>query len=119
MDQQLAVNSVSGEIMVYDPETDELSDFSSFAGYDERNDESIEWTGKYVSKEKGTVEIEEQDPGSFEYKISPKKGEKVSGFAYKENSVEAKSELEGVSIMFNLDGKELVIGGEEVRYCGR
>jgi len=113
LEEKLAVNCVSGDIKLYDPERDAISDYSDFVGYDERSDESIEWTGKYVSRDMGVVEIEEQDPASFEFKINPKKGDKVTGFAYKENAVEARSELNGVSILFNLDGKELVIGGEE------
>lgn len=47
LDQQFAVNAVSGEILIYDPEDHAILPYSEFEYYDPGKDIQIEWAGTY------------------------------------------------------------------------
>ena len=114
LDQMLAVNSVSGEVSVYNEDEDALEDYSTFAAYDEKLDDNIEWTGEYAG-DAYVISIEEQDPGSFELSATPAAGgDAKTGFAYKDNGVEAKANLDGEEITMTLKGGELTVKGAKL-----
>jgi len=82
LDQMLAVNAVSGEVMVYDYDNDKLLPFERFEYYVDSGSGEVGWDSKYYLEPR-TVELMPADDNSFEFTIK-KKGEE-------------KPELEGVA----------------------
>ena len=111
--EMLAVDGLSGEVRVYLKDSGELAPYTEFSSYDEKLDENIEWNGEYAS-DLAVITIEEQDPASFEYRISPLDGSETKrGYAHKDSNIEAASVLDEVEVRFNLSGESLFFGGYE------
>ncbi|SKB76505.1 hypothetical protein SAMN06296386_10531 [Lachnospiraceae bacterium] len=69
LDQMLAVNAVSGDVVVYDLEADEISDYSTFKYYNEKKDADVNWEGDFYLDPR-TVHLEPADDTSFEFTIT-------------------------------------------------
>jgi len=82
LDQMLAVNAVSGEVMVFDFDHDKLLPFERFEYYVDNGSGKVSWDSSYYLDPR-TVELNPADDNSFEFTIK-KKGED-------------KAELEGVA----------------------
>ena len=79
--QMLAVDAVSGTVEVYDPETGDVSDYSSFQYYDKASEhENISWDGTF---ELGglSVVMSGYDGSTFEFVIRDKDKEVLNGKA--------------------------------------
>ncbi len=69
LDQMLAVNAFSGDVVVYDLEKDSISDYSTFIYYDEKKDADVNWEGDFYLEPR-TVHLEPADDTTFEFTIT-------------------------------------------------
>ena len=99
LDQMLAVNAVSGEVMVYDADNDRLLPFDRFEYYKDTGNAPVSWDSKYYLDPR-TVELLPADDNSFEFKIT-KDGD-------------TKPELEGVAGVESGKKNEAVYEDEKV-----
>ena len=115
LDERLAVNGKSGDIFVYLPKNGEIEDFENFEYFDSSSlkDKKIVWDGTFVL-DKLTVELLAADESSFEFTISSKDEELISGMVRTEgNSGTWKSEDGQESISFKMvDNDTLQVVGE-------
>lgn len=98
LDQKLAVNCESGEVMVYEEHGEEFLPYDKFILYDKTKDENVSWNGEYTS-DKYTIVIEETDPGNFEYRILQGEEEKYLGFAFFNDYTNASSETKEYGVV--------------------
>ena len=99
LDQMLAVNAVSGEVMVYDYDKDKLLPFDRFEYYVDDGQGEVSWDSKYYLDPR-TVELLPADDNSFEFTI-------------KKNG-DSKIELEGVASVDGSKKNEAVYEDEKV-----
>ena len=116
LDQMLAVNAVSGDVVVYDLEADKISDYSTFEYYNEKKDADVNWEGDFYLEPR-TVHLEPADDNSFEFTIT-KDGEEepeLAGIATAdtEDRWQATYEDDKVSLIF-----ERTKNGLEIRDKG-
>ena len=112
LDQMLAVNAVSGEVMVYDNDKDKLLPFERFEYYEDKGDAPVNWDSAYYLDPR-RVELMPADDRSFEFSIT-KEGEEepeLSGVAEvkADNTREAVYEDDSVSLTFVNKGDTLEI----------
>ena len=110
--ENLAVNSVSGEVFVYDGETGEVEDYSEFSLYDEAKDEKISWEGTFRN---GTYEVtlDPADENAFEINIKKEgKSELVGVVQVDDTGKTGKYDDGKVSLSFERDGDTLIISDE-------
>ena len=112
LDQMLAVNAVSGEVMVYDNDKDKLLPFERFEYYEDKGDPPVNWDSAYYLDPR-RVELMPADDRSFEFSIT-KEGEEepeLSGVAEvkADNTHEALYEDDSVSLTFVNKGDTLEI----------
>ncbi len=113
-DEMLAVNAVSGEVMVYDPAKDKLLPYERFSMLKDKSSERVSWDGGFYLAPR-TVTLMPADDNSFEFTIT-KDGSKEPeffGVAYtgKEDR-EAEYEENGLKITFIMSGDSLEIKEE-------
>ncbi|MCR4589217.1 MAG: hypothetical protein K5668_00155 [Lachnospiraceae bacterium] len=99
LDQMLAVNAVSGEVMVYDYDNDKLLNFDRFQYYDDKGDGPVSWDSKYYLEPR-TVEFMPADDNSFEFSII--------------KDDDSEPELEGVARIDEGDNHEAVYEDSDV-----
>ncbi len=99
LDQMLAVNAVSGEVMVYDYDNEKLLSFDRFKFYKDDDGAPVSWDSKYYLDPR-TVELMPADDASFEFRII-KDGNK-------------EPELEGVAKISSGDDHEAVFEEDKV-----
>ena len=80
LNEYLAVNAVSGEVAVYDPEEGEIWDYSQFSHYDEEKDEPVSWDGSFALG-KTEVSLYPADDNAFEFNIKTSNGDTLTGVA--------------------------------------
>lgn len=118
LDEKLAVESVSGEISVYDEEAEAFYAYSEFSEYVPENDENVHWNGIYDSDGFALV-INEEEPGSFVYEFYNTVEEiessepAVTGYAYLDNYIKATSQLYDEELTITIHGDEIEIESEE------
>lgn len=103
IDQQLAVNTQSGTVLVYDYEKDKMYPLSKFEYYNAETDPDIDFTGVYGHKKMDLV-ILVDEPGGFEFVFYKGENALVGGYAQEENRVKANGEADGQRLTFELDG---------------
>lgn len=69
LDQMLAVNAISGEVVVYNPDTDKLLGYDRFEYYVDDGDNPVSWDSEYYLEPR-TVELMPADDNSFEFTIT-------------------------------------------------
>ena len=104
MQQMLAVNAQSGDVMVYDSSKDAVSDFSGFKYYNKSSvkNKDISWEGTF-KLDNLSVKLSPADESSFEFTITEKNEAVVSGVAYvKDDTASWKSEDGEESLKFTM-----------------
>ena len=112
LSQMLAVNAVSGEVLVYDADNDKLLPYDRFEFYVDDGNGPVSWDGKYYLSPR-TVTLMPADDNSFEFSIKKDKEKEpnlegvasVSG----EDTHEAIYEDEDISLTFVYKGDTLEI----------
>lgn len=115
LDDQLAVNTATGEIFTYKDITDEMLPYTEFSEYDPATDSSIDWTGVY-GKDDIDLIVEEDEPGNFTYAFYRGYDQLYQGGAYEENHISAKSEKEDVEIAFTLSGDVISVSANKADF---
>lgn len=112
LDQMLAVNAISGEVVVYDAENDKLLPYDRFELYQDDGKGPVSWDGKYYLTPR-TVELMPADDNSFEFTITKDEEEKprLEGVAAVngDDTHEATYEDEDISLTFVYKGDTLEI----------
>ncbi len=110
LSQMLAVNSVSGEIYVFDPEKGTVADYSEFQFYNPKKDEAVSWEGTFVLGGR-SVSLEPVDEESFEFRIMKKDEKELVGVArvLPDDRAEAEFEDGEVSLQFRREENSLEI----------
>ena len=114
LDQMLAVNDISGEVVVFNTETEELEDYSAFHYYDNEKDAVIEWNGSYQNGDY-SVKIEEDAPGSFYFTILEKKKEVLSGTAMPGGKT-ATAQTDDGTISFYANDQTLTVSSDQTPF---
>ncbi len=111
-DQMLAVNAVSGEVMVYDPDSDSLQSFDRFEYYEDDGSSPANWDASYYLSPR-TVTLMPADDNSFEFSVKKDdvKEPELEGIARvsSNNLKEAVYEKDKVSLTFVNKGDTLEI----------
>ena len=110
--QMLAVNAVSGEVLVYDADEDRLLPYDRFEFYVDDGSAPASWDGKYYLAPR-TVELMPADDNSFEFTITKDEAdapqlEGVAGVS-SDNNHEAVYEDKDLSLTFVNKGDTLEI----------
>lgn len=69
LDEMLAVNAVSGEVMVYDLDNEKLLPFESFSLLNDNRNAAVSWDARYYLKPR-TIELMPADDNSFEFTVT-------------------------------------------------
>ncbi|MCR5778035.1 MAG: hypothetical protein K6G84_11560 [Lachnospiraceae bacterium] len=101
LDQMLAVDSVSGEVYVYDYDNEVLSDFSEFELYDPDSHANISWSGTFTL-DKMTVTLDPADDNSFEFSFANDGETEFQGVAQIDGN-KASYEDDDVKLTFEFD----------------
>ena len=96
MAQMLAVNAVSGEVYVYDIDSNTVFDFSRFELYNSESDEPVSWEGSFKSG-KMTLALEPGGEDYFEFTFSG--GKELTGVADAEGRI-AEYEDDNIALEF-------------------
>ncbi|MCR4892799.1 MAG: hypothetical protein K5989_11540 [Lachnospiraceae bacterium] len=122
IDQMLAVNTVSGEVFVFDIDNETIADYSTFAFYDAERDEDVAWEGIFTQGDRELL-LEPMDSHSFEFTIT--KGGKSELVGAAEASADEKRQAaydDGkISLVFEMDKDSLKImdkGSGKSGYAG-
>ena len=114
-DQMLAVNAVSGEVMVYDPDKDKLLPFERFSYLTDKGSEPVSWDGEFYLAPR-TLTLMPADDNSFEFTFAEdgKKETEVFGVAYVkgEDGRKAEYEEDGQKLTFIMGSGSLEIKEE-------
>ena len=118
-DEQLAVNTQSGEVFLYRESTQKTYAYSQFSFYDPAYDDSIDWTGVYGRGEIDLV-VEEDEPGGFGYAFYEGYNQLYQGYAQEENHISARSDNQGDKLQFTLSENNILVTADsaDFEYAG-
>lgn len=110
--QVLALNGISGEIGVYNEDTDSIDDYSTFELYSKEVDEEIDWNGTFAQGDM-QLTINAEEPGSFEAIFEQKGQEAVYVYASLNSNRSAAAEADGEKVEFVMKDNTLEVTSDK------
>lgn len=109
--QALAVDDISGEVLVYEPDSESLAAFEEFELYDAEKDMPVQWDGSYYMEE-NLISLLPADNTSSEIHVSAGGKEIFTGMIYPDGNT-AFLEGEDFTAELSLEEGELTVEDKE------
>lgn len=109
--QGLAVEDLSGEILTYDFESESVSGYEEFEYYDAEKDEQVLWDGTFYFED-SFITLLPADPSSSEIHVNVDGKEVFAGMICPEGNTAILKEKD-FTVQFVMDGQDLLVEDKE------